>query len=72
MATRHNLKLEVSSKILSELRKIAQEEGRQLQEVVEEALVELIAKRREPRPHVTASYQASHEQFGRLYKKLAE
>ena len=29
-------------------------------------------KQNRPRPEVMAAYQASHEKFGSLYKKLAE
>ena len=46
----------------------------QLQALVDEALADLLEKRRLGRPsaHVMAAYQASHEKFGPLYKKLAE
>jgi hypothetical protein len=30
------------------------------------------ADKARPRPHVMAAYQASHEKFGSLYKRLAE
>ncbi len=76
MATfsREKFATQVSSDILSEVRAIAQKEGRQLQAVVEEALADLVEKRKQerPRPRVMAVYQASHERFGTLYKKLAE
>jgi hypothetical protein len=41
---------------------------------VNEALVDLLEKRKQSsaRPHVMAAYQASHDRFGPLYKKLAE
>ena len=53
---------------------LAQSEGRQIQALVDEALADLIEKRRQNRPRagVMAAYQASHEKFGQLYKKLAE
>ena len=62
----------VDSDILSEVRAIARKEGRQLQAVIEEALIGLIDKRRQARPrsHAMAAYQASHEKFGTLYKRL--
>ncbi|MGY6567762.1 MAG: hypothetical protein ACXIVE_02090 [Salinarimonas sp.] len=73
-SAREKFATQVNSEILSELRKLAQSEGRQLQALVDEALADLIEKRRQgkPRAHVMAAYQASHETFGTLYKKLAE
>ncbi len=76
MATRSRAKFatQVNSEILSAVRAIAQDEGRQLQALVDEALADLIEKRKQERPraHVMAAYQASHEKFSPLYKKLAE
>jgi len=76
MASRTRLKLttQVNAEILSAVRAIAASEGQQLQVLVEEALSDLIEKRNleRPRPHVMAAYEASHEDFGPLYKKLAE
>ena len=73
-SSREKFATQVSSEILSEVRKLAQSEGRQLQALVDEALADLIEKRRQgkPRAHVMAAYQASHETFAPLYKKLAE
>ena len=64
----------VNSEILAALRSLARSEGRQLQTLVDEALVDLIEKRNgsRPRARVMAVYQASHERFAPLYKKLAE
>jgi len=64
----------VNSEILSSLRDLAQSEGRPLQALVDEALADLIEKRKRNRPsaHVLAAYQASHETFGPLYQKLAK
>ena len=52
----------------------ADREGRQIQALVDEALADLIEKRKQgrPRAHVMSSYQASHETFAPLYQKLAE
>lgn len=71
---REKFATQVNSEILSTVRSIAQTEGRQLQVLVEEALSDLIEKRRQgrPRAHVMAAYQASHQSFAPLYKKLAE
>jgi hypothetical protein len=65
---------EINTEILSAVRDLAQREGRQLEDLVEEALSDLIEKRkqRKPREHVMSAYQASHTTFGTLYKKLAD
>ena len=72
--TREKFATQVNSEILAGLRALAEEEGRQLQALVDEALADLIEKHRNsrPRPHVMAAYLGSHEKFGSLYKKLAE
>jgi hypothetical protein len=71
---REKFATQVNSEILSEVRAIAENEGRQLQALIDEALADLIEKRKQgrPRSHVMAAYQGSHEKFGSLYKKLAE
>jgi hypothetical protein len=71
---REKFATQVNSQILSSIRNLAQSEGRQLQALVDEALADLIEKRKQnsPRPNVMAAYQASHAKFGTLYKKLAE
>ena len=65
---------QVTSEILSIVRAIAENEGRQIQALVDEALADLIEKRKntEPRAHVMATYLASHEKYHELYKKLAQ
>ena len=72
--TREKFATQVNSEILSAVRHLAQSEGRQLQALVDEALADLIEKRKQgrPRANVMAAYQASHEKCGQLYKKLAE
>lgn len=71
---REKFATQVDAAILAELRALAREEGRQIQALVDEALADLLEKRRQTRarPHVIAAYQASHQRFGTLYKKLAE
>jgi hypothetical protein len=71
---REKFATQVDSDILSAVRGLARSEGRQLQTLVDEALADLIEKRKHgrPRAHVMEAYQASHERFSGLYKKLAE
>lgn len=71
---REKFSTQVNSRILSAVHRIAQSEGRQIQALVDEAVADLIEKRKgeRPRPHVMAAYRASLEKFGPLYKKLAE
>jgi len=71
---REKFATQVNTEILSTVRSIAQNEGRQIQFLVDEALADLIEKRKQsqPRAHIMAAYQASHEKFAPLYKKLAE
>ena len=72
--TREKFATQVNSEILSAVRSLADKEGRQLQALVDEALDDLIEKRKKatPRAHVMGAYLASHEKYGPLYKKLAE
>lgn len=72
--TREKFATQVDSELLAELRALARGEGRQIQALVDEALADLIEKRRlgRPRAHVLAAYGASHRRFASLYKKLAE
>lgn len=72
--TREKFATQVNSEILRTVRDLAQSEGRQLQALVDEALADLIEKRKQnrPRAHILTAYQTSHEKFAPLYKKLAE
>ena len=72
--TREKFATQVDTKILSTVRQLAKSEGRQLQALVDEALADLVEKRRKdtPRLGVMAIYTASHERFAPLYKKLAK
>jgi hypothetical protein len=71
--TREKFATQVNSKILRDVRALADEDGRQLQALVDEALADLIEKHKnaKPRAHVMGAYLASHEKYGPLYKKLA-
>ncbi len=72
--SRQKFATQVNSKVIAQVRTLARKEGRQLQVLVDEALVDLIEKRKRTRPraHVMAAYQASVEKYGPLYQKLAE
>ena len=72
--SRKKFATQVDSEILAAVRRLAEQQGRQLQALVDEALADLIEKHKKtkPRPCVMATYLASHEKYGQLYKKLAE
>jgi hypothetical protein len=72
--SRKKFEIQVSPEILPAVKAIAQSEGREVPALVDEALADLIEKRKQgrPRAHVMTAYQTSHETFAPLYKKLAE
>ncbi len=76
MAQKAKLKFatQVDPDLLEAVKGIAKDEGRQVQSLVDEALSDLVEKRRlsRPRRHVLAAYRGSLETYGKLYKKLAE
>ena len=53
---------QVDADILSAVRTLGHEEGRQLEALVDEALSDLVEKHRQarPRPHVMGAYHTSH------------
>jgi len=71
---RQNFATQVDESLLAELRALAASEGRQVQHLVDEALSDLIEKRKNgrARPQVMAAYGRSHERFSSLYEKLAK
>ncbi len=71
--TRLKFATHVRDDLLKALRALACEEGHQIQTLVEEAIGDLLEKRRnnKTRAHVMNAYQASHARFDRLYEKLA-
>jgi hypothetical protein len=73
-ATKEKFATQVTSEILAELRALAHAEGRQLQALVDEALADLIEKRKNTRPrsHVMSAYAKSHENYADLYRSLAK
>ncbi|MEA3108206.1 MAG: hypothetical protein QOI88_2811 [Gammaproteobacteria bacterium] len=72
--TREKFATQVGSDILAAVREIGRTEGRQLQALVDEALSDLIEKRKnaKPRAHVMRAYSESHHKYADVYKKLAE
>jgi len=70
---REKFATQVDPQLLASVRSLARAEGRQLQALIEEALGDLIEKRKNARPraHVMAAYDASHEKYAALYQKLA-
>ena len=72
--SREKFATQVNSEILAAVRGLAKKEGRQLQALVDEALADLIEKRKNSatRSRVMGAYLSSHEKYGPLYKKLAE
>jgi hypothetical protein len=71
---REKFATQVDSELLADLRALAKSEGRQLQSLVEEAIGKLIAERSTPKASISVkdALKMSIEQFGPLYKKLAE
>jgi|HubBroStandDraft_3_1064219.scaffolds.fasta_scaffold2121602_1 hypothetical protein len=71
---REKFATQVNSELLTAVRSLSATEGRQLQALVEEALADLLEKRKKgtPRAHVMGAYLASHEKYGPIYNKLAE
>jgi hypothetical protein len=71
---REKFATQVNPEILEAVRALAAREGRQLQALVDEALTDLLEKRKNerPRPHVMNAYNVSLEKYAELYKKLAE
>jgi predicted transcriptional regulator len=71
---REKFATQVDSHILKDMRALAEGEGRHLQTLVDEAFADYIERRHQQRarPHVMAAYEASHDRYASVYKKLAE
>ena len=71
---REKFATQINSGILAEVRRLAETEGRQIQALMDEALADLLEKRKRanPRPHVMAAYSASHTPYAAVFRKLAE
>ena len=72
-AVRQKFSSQADPRLLGELRAIAQEEGRQFQAVLEQAVREYVERKRRapPRAQVMAHFQASVEKNRRLGELLA-
>ena len=71
---REKLTARVDGALLADLRRLAEQEHRPIQALVEEAIETLIEQRRQSsaRPHVMDAYRDSHAHYAPLYKKLAD
>ncbi|MDI7775580.1 hypothetical protein [Asticcacaulis sp. EMRT-3] len=69
---REKFATQMDSALLAELRALARSEGRQLQSLIEEAVGKLLETRQTPAISVGDALNMSLDQFGPLYKKLAE
>lgn len=72
--TREKLTAQMDGALLADLRRLAEQERRPIQCLVEEAIKALIEQRRQgsARPHVMSAYQKSHAGYASLYKNLAQ
>ena len=72
-APKESFSIQADPDMLADMRRIAQSAGRQLQDVVEEALQDFIDKHQadQPRAHVMAHFQASVEKNRELGRLLA-
>ena len=74
VATREKFSSQASPDLLAALRKVARDEGRHFQAVLEDAMTGYIESRAQQkvRPEVMAHYRASLEKNRRLYELLAQ
>jgi hypothetical protein len=65
---------QAAPEVLAALRRIAEEQGRQFQTVLDEALRDYIdnQQKHRPRRHVLASFATSLDEFDSLYRDLAK
>jgi hypothetical protein len=71
---REKFATQVDKDLLAEIRRIAKDEGRQLQSVIEDALRAHVEERSKatPRRHVMDAYRSSLQRYDALYEKLAK
>ena len=72
--TREKFSSQAAPEVLAALRQIAENQGRQFQAVLDEALRDYIDRQQKERPrrHVMASFAYSLEEFDSLYRELAK
>lgn len=65
---------QAEEKLLKEVKNIAKLEGKKLYALINEALADLVDKRKQgtPRKKVLAEFEASLSEYGSLYEKLAK
>ena len=73
-AVRQKFSSQADTQVLAEIKAIAQEEGRQFQAVLEQAMREFIERKRnaQPREQVLAHFRASVDKNRRLGELLAK
>ena len=73
-ATREKFSSQAAPEVLAALREIAQQQGRQFQAVLDDALRDYIDRKQSERPrrHVMASFAVSLDEFDSLYRELAK
>ncbi len=71
---RQKFSSQAAPEVLAALREIAEQQGRQFQAVLDEALRDYIERQQKehPRRHVMASFASSIDEFDRLYRELAK
>lgn len=64
----------VDAELIAAIRSLAKAEGRDVTSLIDEALADFLEKHKidQIRDHVIAAYSKGRENFGEVYKKLAE
>ena len=72
--SRKKFSSQVSPDVLAGLRQFASSEGRQLQDVIEDALRDYLKRQqtKKSRQHVISAFASSLDEFDSLYKELAK
>ena len=73
-AVREKFSSQAAPDVLAALRQIAENQGRQFQSVLDEALRDYIDRQQQERPrrHAMAAFSSSLEEFDSLYRELAK
>jgi predicted transcriptional regulator len=73
-AVREKFSSQAAPDVLAALRQIAENQGRQFQSVLDEALRDYIDRQQKERPrrHAMAAFASSLEEFDSLYRELAK